>query len=266
MPRWLALRPKKEVIYPSYWSQDKIDKTDPLTCLTVVPREYSLAFTSECMSIYYGCQYDDLKLSSTFNNHNIINYFWNEYTHVRRSLYDYNDKDLGNFYNSNYDRVHSVIDNIKRQKYKIIDVDGEIIDVGLRVEEREWHLGRGYFKWLKYLTKPLIRRSLIIEFSEEQGPKKGSYKGGTIEGSIDMFKNESRYDALNRYCDKHNIKSLLTPVDAINYIDTTPVEKLKELETLYEPVDEICKYVKSTTNINKNTLKSLVLKHTLEYS
>lgn len=69
-----------------------------------------------------------------------------------------------------------------------------------KVEEREWHRGEGWFKWLKWFYPAKIKRSLDLSFSAEVGPQKGSWKGGTLGHGIDMLPNETVEDAFRRYC------------------------------------------------------------------
>lgn len=64
----------------------------------------------------------------------------------------------------------------------------------IRVTEREW---RWYwFKWLKLTRK--IRKDIEIEFSDDIGEKKGSWKGGVLGCSYSMKKNETPYECLKR--------------------------------------------------------------------
>ncbi len=72
------------------------------------------------------------------------------------------------------------------------------------IEEREWHRGAGWFKWLKWFYPRKIRRSLDLKFSAEVGPEKGSWKGGTIDHGIEMQKGETPRQAFERYCSKEH--------------------------------------------------------------
>lgn len=99
--------------------------------------------------------------------------------------------------------------------FKFQDFDGQMIIATCMIEEREWHRGRGWFQWLKYFYKPKIRRSLDLKFSEEVGPEKGSWKGGTVGHGIDMLPGETPEMAFRRYCSmvhdaRHGRKFTLT--------------------------------------------------------
>lgn len=96
-----------------------------------------------------------------------------------------------------------------RSVFAFADYDGEEILATCRVDEREWRIGTGIFKWLFYFRRPRIKKSLSLEFSEEVGREKGSWKGGTIGHGIDMEPGESVRHCWARYCDKYH----LTPLD-----------------------------------------------------
>lgn len=89
--------------------------------------------------------------------------------------------------------------------FDFLDFDGELITAKTHIEEREWRFGEGRFKWLSLFRKPMIRRSLDIDFSKETGRRKGSWKGGTVGHSIDMLPGELHEAAFRRYCAKHDM-------------------------------------------------------------
>jgi hypothetical protein len=80
------------------------------------------------------------------------------------------------------------------------DFDGERITALCHIEEREWLFGEGWFRWLSLFRKPKVSRALAIRFSKETGPRKGSWKGGTIEHGIEMLPGELHEAAFRRYC------------------------------------------------------------------
>jgi len=64
----------------------------------------------------------------------------------------------------------------------------------IRVEEREWRWK--WLTWLKYIR--LIRKDIEIEFSDDIGERKGTWKGGTTGCSYTMKKGETPYETLKR--------------------------------------------------------------------
>lgn len=80
------------------------------------------------------------------------------------------------------------------------DFDGDMRIATCRIEEREWHKGTGWFKWLKWFSRAKIRRDLDLRFDYEIGPEKGSWKGGTTGHGIDMLPGDFPINAFKRYC------------------------------------------------------------------
>lgn len=64
----------------------------------------------------------------------------------------------------------------------------------IRVEEREWRWK--WFTWFKYFSK--VRRDIEINFNDDIGERKGSWKGGVTGCSYTMLKNETPLDCLRR--------------------------------------------------------------------
>jgi hypothetical protein len=66
--------------------------------------------------------------------------------------------------------------------------------------ERTWHKGEGWWRWLSWFSKPLVRKCLEINFDSEVGERKGSWKGGLMGTGIEMQDGESAQQALERFC------------------------------------------------------------------
>ncbi len=95
-------------------------------------------------------------------------------------------------------------------RFSFKDFDGEEIEAATLIEEREWHFGTGWFKWLSLFRPHKIRRSLDIQFNKETGKRKGSWKGGTVGHGIvghgiDMLQGEFHESAFRRYCAEHEM-------------------------------------------------------------
>lgn len=165
------------------------------------PRDYGFCLNDGHLSIYYGAQ--------THSSNTTKSNGWflpcTQWRFIRFSLYDNNgDHFYTEFENNRADYLDrfKVQDECPSVSFKIEDYDGEIIDVKTRIEEREWHFGDGWFKWLRFFRKPMIRRDLKIEFSSEVGLEKGSWKGGVMGHGITMNENELHDDAFQRYCNQ----------------------------------------------------------------
>lgn len=61
-------------------------------------------------------------------------------------------------------------------------------------EQREWRLH--WFRWLPYPR--MIRTSINVSFDQEVGEGTGSWKGGCVGCSYDMYRNETMRDCLER--------------------------------------------------------------------
>jgi len=131
---------------------------------------------------------------------------------VRSSLYGLNGEFFATLPHSrlgyDYEKSKKIEESCPTVKFEFDDYDGQRIIVTTKIEEREWHFGTGWFKWLSWFRKPKISRSLDLRFSDEVGPEEGSWKGGTIGHSIEMMDDELHEAAFRRYCEKeHRAKS-----------------------------------------------------------
>lgn len=80
--------------------------------------------------------------------------------------------------------------------YQYTTKNGEVQNclATIRIEEREWRWK--WFKWFKYFGH--INKFIEIEFSEEVGERKNSYKGGCTGCNYIMKKGETWLDTLKR--------------------------------------------------------------------
>ena len=155
------------------------------------------------LQIYFGAQTHDSSTTKSWSKH----LPWKQWDHVRQSLYN---PDGTLFYTEPHWKVaratgakhcFEMEDKCPALYFGFEDHDGELIVATCHIEEREWHKGTGWFRWLKYFAKPKIRRSLDLRFNAEVGPQKGSWKGGTIGTGCDMLKGESPEKAFRRFCE-----------------------------------------------------------------
>lgn len=173
-------------------------------------REYGFTYSDNFFLLRYGAQTHD---SDTDKSKGWFTP-WSCRRLVRRSLYDlvgnhYADLLLNPFKNGfnspEYEYSESLMNSCPKASFTFKDFDGEEIVATTHIEEWEWHRGEGKFKWLSAFCKPQIIRSLEIRFMSETGPRKGSWKGGTIGHSIEMQPDELHEAAFKRYCDSHNM-------------------------------------------------------------
>lgn len=126
-------------------------------------------------------------------------HFWTEPQRVKGQPYDFEAR-------------REAQETCPSRTFAFLDFDGEDLTATTQIEEREWLFGEGWFKWLSWFRRPMIRRSLDIRFSGETGHRKGSWKGGTVGHSIDMEPGELHEAAFRRYCEAHDM-TYIGPVD-----------------------------------------------------
>lgn len=178
-------------------------------------RAFGFSYSDGFLQVFRGLRTMDSSTDRSWS------YFlpWTQWRHVRRSLYDLEGKHFWSelewieaLYRKRRRDLHlerwRLRENNEKAcpaaKFAFKDFDGQELIATTRIEEREWRFGTGWFKWLSLFRRPKIRRSLSIEFSDETGPEKGSWKGGTIGTGIDMLPGELHEAAFRRYCDEEH--------------------------------------------------------------
>lgn len=78
-----------------------------------------------------------------------------------------------------------------KTKYGEIQDD---VEATIKVSEMEWR--PRWFRWTKLFNK--VKKSIDIEFSNEVGSERGSWKGGTIGCSYEILPGETPYETLMR--------------------------------------------------------------------
>ena len=217
MPGWV-IRPERKKVYPQ-WDAATIARLGRDWYWDITPREYGISVNDGHLSIHYGRVTHD---SSTEQYWGCF-LPWTQWRHIRRSFYDLDGKhfwselesETANYRRANklgrsdlwcerFDIVRKWEEMCPKAKFLIEDFDGKQIEATTHIEEREWRFGTGWFKWLSLFRRPKIRRSLDIGFSEETGPEKGSWKGGTMGTGIEMLPDELHEAAFRRYCEQEH--------------------------------------------------------------
>lgn len=172
--------------------------------------EWGVDFTNTHMHAHWRYNHLDSWPASVPGSKNICwEYPFLAYTFVRKSWYTPIGKHFATLwedsrYRNDWDTISAIEDRLEKVQYEIIDYDGEKNIATCHIEEWEWHRGDRSFRWLKYFTKPLIKRSVEINLQKELGPEKGSWKGGLMGTSINMLPGESIDDAFKRWCDEEH--------------------------------------------------------------
>lgn len=164
----------------------------------VFPRQYG----------HYGAQTGD----SDTDKGKVFFHPWRSWRHIRNSLYGLSGEFFATlpegFDHEQWTKREALKEACPKVKFAFNDYDGERLIATTHIEEREWLLGEGRFKWLSWFRNPRISRTLEIHFSGETGKEKGSWKGGTVGHSIEMLPGEMHEAAFKRYCEQeHRSKS-----------------------------------------------------------
>lgn len=200
MPGWL-IKPYREKVAARYWDAGTIERLGRDWYWDVNEREYGFAFIEGALHVSFGRQTQDSRTDCS----RCFFLPWKEWRHVRHSFYDM-DGDLFCHVSANCKEREQQETACPVLRFRFADFDGEEIVATTRIEEREWMLGTGWFKWLSLIRKPRIKRFLDLSFSSEVGKRKGAWKGGTIGHSIEMLSGELHEAAFCRYCRQEGLK------------------------------------------------------------
>lgn len=184
----------------------------------------SMKGTFDFLSVYYGMKHDwDTSKSKEWHCH----FPWTQWRFQRRSIYRPDGSVLAHFPRTkpgmfSYDEQHKFIDVCPKSVFLLKDHDGTTIRATCYIEEREWSLGEGWFKWLRWFKPNMVHRSLDIAFDQETGTEKGSWKGGTTGTSIEMHQNDTPLDAIKKYCAKeHRAKGRAYTMEFLSEVHDT---------------------------------------------
>lgn len=101
------------------------------------------------------------------------------------------------------------ISYVHGELFDVIDYDGTIVQAFCYKKEMRWDHGTGWFKWLKYFRKPILRYCMEIEFSEGVTSRKETWKGGILGHSINLeYITEPMERAMKRYCKENGLTYL----------------------------------------------------------
>lgn len=169
---------------------------------------YGIQCSEGFLQVFKGPQTHDSSTTKSWSTH----LPWTQWRFIRISMYDTAgahfwtqlDSERGKGINS-FDAQHQAKQDVPKVAFRFIDYDGAEIIATTHIEEREWKRGEKWCKWLSLFYRPLIRRSLAIDYSAEVGPRKGSWKGGTMGTGINMLPGELHDDAFIRHCVKEGL-------------------------------------------------------------
>lgn len=163
-------------------------------------REYGLKTFQGDIHVHYGAQTHD----SLTDRSRVFFLPWRHWRYVGTSYYGPGGEYLRTFGNGEWEEELKFKNALPTLNFKFEDFDGKVIEAKTLIEERKWLFGKGWCSWLSWFRKQKVRRDLDIQFSEEVGPEKGSWKGGTTGHSIEMLPGELHEEAFRRYCEQEH--------------------------------------------------------------
>lgn len=175
------------------------------------PNRYGFTVSDGFLQVFLGPQTMDSSTTKSWSKF----LPWTQWRYIRTSMYDLDgaefwtqaerDRKAGG---RHFDAQLAAEKDCPKRVFEFTDYDGALIQAVTHIEEREWHFGEGWFKWLSVFRTPKIRRQLVLRFSAEVGHEKGSWKGGMCGTGIDMLSGELHEAAFRRFCDQeHRDKS-----------------------------------------------------------
>lgn len=218
-PNWL-LKPQMEKVYPG-WDYATVERLGRDWYWNITRRAIGFCLSGsgrmgggcDFLQVYRGVHTMDSSTDRSWA------YFlpWKSWRHVRHSYYGLKGEWLAdaphNWHLSGlngrptYQDHQKVEESIPVRRYRFKDFDGEELTVSVRLEEREWRRGEGWWKWLSWFWPPLIARSACFTFSGETGKRKGSWKGGTTGSSIELkYRGDLHLDGFVKYCNENQMK------------------------------------------------------------
>ncbi len=191
------LRPCRERV-TAHWDAATVERMGRDWYENSYAREFGFSLSEGNLHVHYGAQthcWPGCKSKVFFLP-------WRHWRFIRNTLYTPEGVSFYTDYEGKRDREAwwAFKDACPKVQFDFEDYDGKPITATTHIEEREWRFGTSWCRWLSLFRKPRVSRDLMLEFSEEVGPEKGSWKGGTVGTSIEMLAGETPEAAFIRYC------------------------------------------------------------------
>lgn len=180
-------------------------------------REYGFSLSDGHFMLYLGAQTHDSTTTQSWS----CFLPWTQWRHVRTSIYDLagahfwtEPKSPTPYSIQSPEAIAAWREGMEHKRerkaacpkalFEFDDYDGRRIVATTMITEREWRFGTKWCRWMGWFRRPKIVRSLNLDFSEEVGPEKGSWKGGTTGHGIEMLPGELHEAAFKRYCEQEH--------------------------------------------------------------
>lgn len=202
------IKPLEVKIYPKSWDEATKKRLGRDYYFEYTHKEYGFIALDESISVSYGVQpkYDSWTAGSNVKSRRrSFSIPWRSYHLTMNRLYDgegklvwsstFDKKDS----QRNRDEVDLTRANMQYRGFLVRDADGTVVRALVHVTEMQWRRGYGRLQWMWGFLPGIHRKSIEIEFQQEMGPRKGSWKGGLIALGFEMLQDESITDAFKRF-------------------------------------------------------------------
>ena len=151
-----------------------------------IQRQYGFTYTEGAIHVYYGIQPGSWS-SNDPKNSDHTKLFYIPWMQQRWISTDYMNKDHSRAMRTyptasgrmQFDMEDSAKNLVKRQQYRFQDFDGTECVASIYYSISTYRVGDGLFSWLGYILPKKIYHRLDIDYDQETGIRKGSWKGGT---------------------------------------------------------------------------------------
>lgn len=164
-------------------------------------KKYGFRLDKHSLAIFHGLDTDSWPNPDQTN----IYFPFTEYRRVHMDFLDhelnfverYQDNVNGSI---NFDSLRDVESRAPILEMEFKDYDGTVVKATARFTRSKYRLGTKWAKFLGYLVPSKMYHHIDLNFDQEVGPQKGSWKGGTMGITTQRFPEESARDCMIRVC------------------------------------------------------------------
>lgn len=179
------------------WSKETIER---------LGRDWYYEYRNKCYGFSVDTDYINFKWGLMVNDCGMIvsrdkflDFPWKTPTYIQAEYYD----QFGNVQQISSGNHFQNKDELEMTYALIKDYDETVVKASFMKVVRVYYRFSGKLLWLAKLLPKKRYTSLEINFDQETGPKKGSWKGGTIGSSSPADPDKTALESFKIYCEKH---------------------------------------------------------------
>lgn len=207
-------KPLETKVIASTWSKETIERLGRNYYFEYTNRIYGFRFSKEYCQIFYGLNEEmGTDIPDGYKEKRIgFHLPWTQYDFLYQKVYDGNMQLV--YLETKEDRKpkkdptkkpvrsdskYDLIKKMYKKKFKLLDYDNKEVMLDVYYTEMKWTKGTGSFSWLKYLFKPMVRKSIELNFEPAIGKKKNDWKGGLVSMGYDKKDDETIEECVYRF-------------------------------------------------------------------